>query len=418
MDLTKLPEGIYNKVLVLTMQDGDQVVARLPTPGAGPAHYTTASEVAIMAYVRNTIGIPVPKILTHTSQTENNAVGAEDIIMEKCPGVELDKVWDDLSGKQICLIAHELAEYTMKLYKTPFSSYESLYCTSDLLDCANTKIDEKFCVGPTTRSRTYENFKEDVNVNTGPCKFSAALDEAYSDNYGKGSTAEEAIVALLQCEAAAIHKFAGPLRHCQKGLFNGPGGYQPTKKAKLNPVRDVGLVLPHIVPQDLALSAPKLYQTDLNSGNIFVDENCPTKITGIVGWQNVHLSPAFLCIGYPPLIRHQGPELEAFAPPQLLPNAEELSAEERKEAKALYIAQSVFFLFKSTAQIECPDFTHAIRYQASLPSQIMGLACGTFDDGEPVTQTMLASLADPDIWAIEVRFAARKAPENKGLDKQ
>ena len=48
---TKLPEDNFNKTFVATMQDGREIIARLPNPNAGRPHYTTASEVATMAYV-------------------------------------------------------------------------------------------------------------------------------------------------------------------------------------------------------------------------------------------------------------------------------------------------------------------------------------------------------------------------------
>lgn len=50
-EVTKLPEGNFNKTFLVTMQDGRQLIARLPNPNAGRSHYTTASEVATMEYV-------------------------------------------------------------------------------------------------------------------------------------------------------------------------------------------------------------------------------------------------------------------------------------------------------------------------------------------------------------------------------
>ena len=47
----KYREGEYNKVFLLTMDNGAEVVAKVPNLNAGPAHYTTASEVATMNYV-------------------------------------------------------------------------------------------------------------------------------------------------------------------------------------------------------------------------------------------------------------------------------------------------------------------------------------------------------------------------------
>lgn len=50
--MTKLAEGSFNKIFRLKMDDGSTVIARVPHPIAGPAYYTTASEVATMDFVR------------------------------------------------------------------------------------------------------------------------------------------------------------------------------------------------------------------------------------------------------------------------------------------------------------------------------------------------------------------------------
>lgn len=49
--ITKLAEGGFNKVFRLSMNDGKTILARIPNPNAGPAFYTTASEVATMEFV-------------------------------------------------------------------------------------------------------------------------------------------------------------------------------------------------------------------------------------------------------------------------------------------------------------------------------------------------------------------------------
>jgi hypothetical protein len=51
VNMTKLPEGNFNKTLLVEMKDGGEVIAKLPNPNAGRPHYTTASEVATMDYV-------------------------------------------------------------------------------------------------------------------------------------------------------------------------------------------------------------------------------------------------------------------------------------------------------------------------------------------------------------------------------
>ena len=47
----KYPDGMFNKALLLSMDDGAQAVAKIPNPNAGRPHMTTASEVATMEFV-------------------------------------------------------------------------------------------------------------------------------------------------------------------------------------------------------------------------------------------------------------------------------------------------------------------------------------------------------------------------------
>lgn len=49
--MLKLLEGQHNKAFLMTMNNGDEVVARVPNPNAGPPFYTTASEVASRDFV-------------------------------------------------------------------------------------------------------------------------------------------------------------------------------------------------------------------------------------------------------------------------------------------------------------------------------------------------------------------------------
>lgn len=49
--MIKLAEGSFNKIFKLSMDNGLNVIARIPHPIAGPKYYTTASEVATMEFV-------------------------------------------------------------------------------------------------------------------------------------------------------------------------------------------------------------------------------------------------------------------------------------------------------------------------------------------------------------------------------
>lgn len=46
-----MADGLYSKALLLTMDDGVQVIGKVPNPNAGIPRFTTASEVATMDFV-------------------------------------------------------------------------------------------------------------------------------------------------------------------------------------------------------------------------------------------------------------------------------------------------------------------------------------------------------------------------------
>ena len=43
-------EGSFNKALLLTMDDGNEVIAKIPCPNSGTSLLTTASEVATLKF--------------------------------------------------------------------------------------------------------------------------------------------------------------------------------------------------------------------------------------------------------------------------------------------------------------------------------------------------------------------------------
>jgi hypothetical protein len=52
ISIKKYPDGMFNKALLMSMEDGREVVAKVPNPNAGLPHFTTASEVATMDFAR------------------------------------------------------------------------------------------------------------------------------------------------------------------------------------------------------------------------------------------------------------------------------------------------------------------------------------------------------------------------------
>lgn len=84
VDIIKVIEGGFNKIFLLTIDNRYEVIARIPTPIARPAYYTTASEVITMDFLRTRLDILALKVFTWASRVSgDNLVGAEYIIMEK-----------------------------------------------------------------------------------------------------------------------------------------------------------------------------------------------------------------------------------------------------------------------------------------------------------------------------------------------
>lgn len=213
-----------------------------------------------------------------------------------------------------------------------------------------------------------------------------------------GRTSEEVVEAILKREVACIEKFPEFPRDRQQGIFSGPGGYRPSKTAKLAAIEDVRRVLPYISPKDNAYIASTLWHNDLHSHNIFVDKDDPTEITGIIDWQGASLNPAFLHVHYPSLIEYQGQILDGFEKPQLPPNYEELGIDAKKTARALHTAQSLWVLYKVYIRKQAPDLLRVLSNRDFLPNQLLSLIGSAFDDGEPYVQNILSALAEPEMW--------------------
>jgi hypothetical protein len=51
ISIKKYPDGMFSKAFLMSMDDGREVIAKVPNPNAGVPHFTTASEVATMDFV-------------------------------------------------------------------------------------------------------------------------------------------------------------------------------------------------------------------------------------------------------------------------------------------------------------------------------------------------------------------------------
>ncbi|RAK99971.1 uncharacterized protein BO80DRAFT_456099 [Aspergillus ibericus CBS 121593] len=145
------------------MDNGREVIAKLPNPNAGRPHFTTASEVATLDFLRNVLSLPVPRVYAWSSRASENPLGAEYILMEKQAGVVLTEVWDTIKAKQKVQILDQVIDIERRLATTGFSKFGSLYYRDDLPEnsdatsslsrdaTGNEVQSDKFGIGPVAR---------------------------------------------------------------------------------------------------------------------------------------------------------------------------------------------------------------------------------------------------------------------------
>lgn len=125
--------------------------------------------------------MPAPRVFAWSSRERENPVQAEYIVMEKMPGIELEKVWEDMTGRQKYEIVKQLVGFERSFTATRFTSFGSLYYAQDApeltgndLLCVNedgteTKCSE-FAIGPTNNRMFFDEGRGTVDVDRGPCK--------------------------------------------------------------------------------------------------------------------------------------------------------------------------------------------------------------------------------------------------------
>jgi hypothetical protein len=100
--------------------------------------------------------------------------------MERSGGVELGKIWHEMPWEERLEVVRTLVGYEKALVSADLPMYGSLYYAKDLpspspsqfLDSVKS-IDkgEAFVVGPTTNRAFFDQGRDSVEVNRGPCRF-------------------------------------------------------------------------------------------------------------------------------------------------------------------------------------------------------------------------------------------------------
>ncbi len=130
--------------------------------------------------MRDTLKIPVPKVLVWSAKAEGSEVGAEFIIMEKAPGVQLASFWDAMHPRKRLETMRQFVRFDKTLACSHFPAHGGLYYEEDLSSMPDQtyiklKKDQsgghQYCVGPTNNRNFFDNGRGALILDRGPCTF-------------------------------------------------------------------------------------------------------------------------------------------------------------------------------------------------------------------------------------------------------
>ncbi|KAK2820002.1 hypothetical protein FQN49_007819 [Arthroderma sp. PD_2] len=281
----KCVEGQFNKAFILTMDNNTELVVKIPNPNAGPAFYTTASEVATRNFLRDVLGISVPRIYASSSDSENT-VGAEYIFEEKSDGIPLGNFWYKLPQEAQLEIIRQIVDIETKLSSLSFLKHGGIYFQSDLeskgLTCepltANLvnsssrvlshSVLEDFSIGPLTDVRLWEGEKATMSLDRAHVSVVSTLSIINLAKTEPGSTAAEYITALGSNEILWAKAHAKVRMNYHRSME-----HPEIPEDYLSLLQRYVALAPYLVPA-ASRDAPKtLSHPDLHLDNIFVDPN-------------------------------------------------------------------------------------------------------------------------------------------------
>ncbi|KAL3482146.1 kinase-like domain-containing protein [Aspergillus californicus] len=350
--VTKCIEGLYNKAYILEMDNGSEVVAKLPNPNAGPARFTVASEVATRELLR-VLEVPVPRILSWSCDAAGNTVGAEYIIEEKAPGVRLGSVWKQWPQKLKLQLITQVVDMEANLTSVTFDKHGCIYFKDDLLSftgeaeeihasAANNTL-KGFAIGPLTTNELWNATRQNINMDRGPWKKPSDYTYAMGRN------------EMTWIKAHAIPR----MNHARSSQS------QETPGDGLALLEKYNSVSPYLVPPDDTSALSVLWHPDLHLDNIFVDPDS-FQITRIIDWQSARVAPLFYQSAVPRMCRHPKPVSEGWAVPGRPTDYETLSPEEQKRIDEDVESETLHKYYE--AQTAKRSSTHwAVLQQRSIP---------------------------------------------------
>ncbi|PGH13835.1 hypothetical protein AJ79_03403 [Helicocarpus griseus UAMH5409] len=401
----KCLDGLFNKAYIFTLNNGKEVVGKVPNPNAGMPHFTTASEVATMDFVRNVLRTPVPEVYTWSSRADG-PVGPEYIIMEKLTGIPLAQVWQSLDVRDRVNIAQKVLNYQKRWTTVKISRFGSLYYSNDV-SCSfpsseplyieegqNIKND-KFAIGPSIGREWIDEGKSALSCERGP--WSSVLD------YHR---------AAVPREKAAAEDFQEPPK--QLVVMYISCLYVPTRSKKLAAINSYSQILPLLLPSEQELNTGHLWHDDLHYENVYVNPERPTETVGIIDWKSVEITPLYNHSLDPDFLGYEGPEIgDDLARPVL--NTKGLDQEGKKLAIKKYHDEAIMIAWRMLVRGKNPAQYRGIQFRNSTAGHLLNLAQNISVLGEAHFRALLLDIGDE--WSsfsnkeFPLRFSAEEIEE-------
>ncbi|KAE8353819.1 kinase-like domain-containing protein [Aspergillus coremiiformis] len=375
-DIFKLAEGGFNKVFVLRATNGREVIARIPTPIAGPAHYTTASEVATMDFLRAVLKLPVPKVLAY-SPTSDNPIGAEYILMERVEGESLSSRWLSLTTDEVKDIMTQIADMERKIFDFHFPAYGSLYYKKDLDGETQIPIMEDFVIGPVSARQFWHGERSKTEIDRGPwlspvdCVTSAARRE----------------MAVIQ-----HHAVAQPRR-----TFLLPTNYNIHPSEHTSLLSRFLQLAPHFIRPG-SYSAPTLRHPDLSLSNILLAPGS-TRIISIIDWQDAVIFPRFMQAGYPAFCEHDFSQPQSLQIPSLPDDFDEMGIDEQRQSRAIFRLEEANLYYTAATGVHNDKHMDVLKLPHLGMQQYLLRQTGYPWDADVINlRVALVGITTPSVW--------------------
>ncbi|KAL5342481.1 kinase-like domain-containing protein [Aspergillus crustosus] len=384
-DISKLAEGGFNKVFLLRAGNGREVIARIPTPIAGPPHYTTASEVATMDFLRAVLKLPVPEVLAYSTRSDNPV------------GADLSSRWLSLTTDEVKEVMTQIADIERKIFDYQFSAYGSLYHKKDLDRETQVPIVQDYVIGPVSARQFWHGERSKTEIDRGPWL-----------------SPVDCISSAARREMAVIQHHAKPQPR-QTFLLPTTHDIHPSEHSSL--LSQFLQLAPHLIRPGSS-SAPTLRHPDLSLDNILLAPGS-TKIISIIDWQDAMVFPRLMQGGYPVFCEHDSSRPQSLQIPSLPDNFNEMSIDEQRQFRAIFRLERANLYYTAatgvhnTQHMEVLKLPHLgiLQYllrQTGYPwdADIINLHAALVGVTSPSVWSKISSAVCPVVFSKEEREAA------------